>query len=754
MKISDVHSKPLLEEPIELNEINMSPSSLRKLASGIAGAQAGMEFEMIVPGADGEDDEEYEPDFDQDERAYSFTDIEEFFTNGDNPNSRRDVRDLISRLQSKYEDYAMEKEAEDWMEVQEEETRRWIEENEWDEDEKLREALENMGLDEEAIEAAIMAGDRANSMSVDKEERARIKETEAYHHYNEASDSIIEMLDELVNDEVQNQGSSWQRAYDEWREGWEYPDETDFLDSEGYHSMRDIYQDGDLIWPYFMPSGNGGQAVEDVASEFGDAIGRPWNASSNYHGARRAPGKYVIEPDGSLEPDDPSSEAGLEFVSPPLPVAELLSDLQKVVAWAKSRGCYTNDSTGLHINVSVPSWEGNLEKLDYVKLAILLGDQYVLDQFGRAGNTYCKSALEMVKSRIAQRPEDAGALLKKMRDQLNTTASKLIHTGVTNKYTSINTKDGYVEFRSPGGDWLSEDIGKIENTLLRFVVALDAAADENKYREEYAKKLYKLLTPSNDSSDTLQYFVKFSSGQLPKSALTSFVRQAQLQRKLKKGQAPDGQKYWWNVQWDANRRMEVVAGSKKVALQVAAEEWGVPEEQLAGATVTPMYPYQEPGAVRASIGEPQPAGGFQEPNDNRGNLTPRGPGPWEIYRISDGTSVRELSHTNRAAAEQEARSALGLRAEAPELYGVRTRASAQPVAGSTQDLQQQRAQGAFTGSWKVMVDGEEVYRFGGVGNNQGDANRVAREWLTQQIRNRSLHVAASANIEVLPIMGD
>lgn len=735
MKISDVHQKPLLEEPIELNEINMSPSSLRQLASKISGAQAGMEFEMIVPGAESEDNDNWEPDFDSDERAYSFSDIEEFFTNGDNPNSRNEVRRVIGSLQSKYEDYAMEKEAEDWGDAQEEEVRRYIEENEWDEDEKLREALENMGLDEDAIDAALMAGEHSHSMSIDKEERARIKETEAYHHYNEASDSIIEMLDELVNDEIQNQGSMWQSAYDEWRESWEYPDESDFLDSEGYHSMRDVYQDTDLQWPYITNGGNGGEPVEGVAEDFGNAIGRPWNASSNYHGARRAPGKYVIEPDGSLDPDDPSNEAGLEFVSPPLPVAELLSDLQKVVAWAKNRGCYTNESTGLHINVSVPAWQGNLEKLDYVKLAILLGDQYVLDQFGRAGNTYCKSALEMVKSRISQRPEDAGALLKKMREQLNTTASKLIHTGVTNKYTSINTKDGYVEFRSPGGDWLNEDIGKIENTLLRFVVALDAAADETKYREEYAKKLYKLLTPSNDSSDTLQYFVKFSAGQLPKSALTSFVRQAQLQRKIKKNPT-GGQKYWWNVQWDNNRRMEVVAGSKEVAIQVAAEEWGVPEDRLAGAVVTPIKPYDE-SPVRASVGEPQPAGSFSSPENipregHPNNLTPRGPGPWEIYRLSDGTSVRELAHTNRSAAEEEARSALGLRAEAPELYGVRTRAS---------------SGGEFTGTWKIVDgNGRELHRFSGIGNNQTDANRFAIRWLT------SNGYGHGTEVSVLPVM--
>jgi hypothetical protein len=40
-----------------------------------------------------------------------------------------------------------------------------------------------------------------------------------------------------------------------------------------------------------------------------------------------------VEPDSSLDPDD-SDDQGLEFVSPPLPIEELLSDLNKVKAWA------------------------------------------------------------------------------------------------------------------------------------------------------------------------------------------------------------------------------------------------------------------------------------------------------------------------------------------------------------------------------------------------------------------------------------
>jgi hypothetical protein len=67
-----------------------------------------------------------------------------------------------------------------------------------------------------------------------------------------------------------------------------------------------------------------------------------------------------------------------------------------------------------------------------------------------------------------------------------------------------------------------------------------------------------------------------------------------------------------------------------------------------------------------------PAGRPAAPPVNRNTLTPTGPGPWEVFRISDGSSVAELGQTNRMSAEVEARRVIDQRREAPELYGVRT----------------------------------------------------------------------------------
>jgi hypothetical protein len=260
-------------------------------------------------------------------------------------------------------------------------------------------------------------------------------------------------------------------------------------------------------------------------------------------------------------------DAGLEFVSPPLPIDEMMSDLNKVKKWADKNGCYTNDSTGLHINISVPNY--SLDRLDYVKLALLMGDEYVLEQFGRASNTYAKSAMGKIRSEVGKGMNGARAkaVLEKMTSGMEELASKAIHSGITEKYTSINTKNGHVEFRSPGGDWLGDNFGLIENTLLRFTVALSAAMDPKAYREEYLKKLYKVLNVSNEG-DPLAIFARYAAGQgLPAQALKSFVRQAQAERKAKKS----GEEIVNSGRWRVKLKPELGGGAMEVMAKDAAD---------------------------------------------------------------------------------------------------------------------------------------------------------------------------------------
>lgn len=820
-----------ITESEQLNEIDMSPKGLQQLASQID-ARAGMEFEMIVPNVHQEDDEpEWEADYDQDQRTRSFDDIRSFFYDGDY-NGRRSVDDLIEELSNEYREWQYEQSAEAWGRDGVDYLRDFVEVNDlFDRDEAMLQARDEVM-------------DANPELPQESEDFSQL-----------LSARLDALQEQFVLEAFEDQGRIYNDAFETFAdEQQDEYDERSFLDDR-YPYMTDVENNFDIHWPYYrdMNEGSGGELdVDQVADEFSSYMNKPVNASRSYHGARREPGHYVVEPDGSLEGDNPG-DAGLEFVSPPMPVAELLSDLQKVKAWADKTGCYTNDSTGLHINVSVPGLRGVGETLDFVKLALLLGDERVLNEFGRAGNHYAKSAVEIVRKRVADQPEDAAALLTQMKGHLGNMASKAIHSGITNKYTSINTKDGYIEFRSPGGDWLGANFELIVPTLLRFVVALDAAIDPNKYRNEYLKKLYKLLTPKSED-DLLSYFAKFSAGELPKQALKSFVRQAQLQRKITKDPT-GGKKYWWSVARPGYfASVEVVATTREEAIEKGKVEY--PDwRNSTNMTAKPLRPYIEPEAPPAPAGnwgifmtnadrfarapgqidnnvlrrfpsreaaeqfiaqareqnsrmrddievrEIEPAAeaksynvtdasGYvmmfratspdaaeqmakrQYPDKFRNvvsvvlndqatqafrstenvpregqprNLVPTGPGPWEIYRISDNSAVRELSNTSRPEAEAEARNALGLRGEAPELYGVRTR---QPATQAPRTLTRPgQGQQTFTGEWKIVdPQGREIHRFGGIGNAQADANRVAIQWLQRN----SVHM--QDGVEVLPVM--
>jgi pyrimidine deaminase RibD-like protein/predicted nucleotidyltransferase len=792
-----------LFEEQDLFEINMGSKNLRKEAAK-TGAIAGMEFEMIVPNTESSgEDYESEPDYDYDERCRSIDDMYNFFYDGDY-NDRRSVERARERMREDYIEWIDEKISEEWESQGEDYVRDWIANNvdksEWEDD------VDDDTTEQEAFD------------------------TFAVNVYNDPSSRY------------------YQDAYDEFRdeqqESW---DESDWLDDADLDRMSAIEGAYDLNWPHWQHQQSGGEAsIEDVANDFEDAIGRSVQASGSYHSGRvtrpsPTAQHYVVEPDGSLEADS-DDDQGLEFVSPPLPIDELLSDLNKVKKWAGIYGCYTNDSTGLHINISVPNY--SLDQLDYVKLALLLGDEYVLNLFGRSSNTYTKSALGKVRDRVRQNPEDAQQLLDKMKGQMGELASKAIHSGITDKYTSINTKSGHIEFRSPGGDWLDENFDKIENTLLRFTVAMSAALNPEAYREEYQKKLYKLLTQDQKDSDTIRYFSDYVAGKIPKAALRSFVKQAQLERKIKRGEAGD-QKMWWEVSNppQSYASVEVVATSREEAIEKALgpdgypswantrqsvvakpvrpyEEkpaqqqvgnWGIwidansrfanqPGEYARGAEVPLMrFPTREAAEqwleqqraerpnMRSDIevreiepAEPIPGSTLDLQRQRTGatnNLTPRGPGPWEVANRENNQVYYNTGHTSRAAAEAEARTWLSQNGHNPNDFEVRTRqtaGNADAARGGIVDIagddwnadfersMQQSAQAAqaprtpttpgqqqFTGEWKVVdAQGREVYRFGGVGNNQGDANLVAIRWLRDNPR------YMVPGVEVLPVMAE
>ena len=212
------------------------------------------------------------------------------------------------------------------------------------------------------------------------------------------------------------------------------------------------------------------------------------NVFSEYHERNKNLTDWYIEPDGSLSPEN-DDDGAAEIVSPPLSASQAMTALKNFYAMAKQLGLYTNSSTGLHINVSIP------QDIDLLKLAVFLGDQYVLQQFGREDNDYAKSAQRTIAQQAPGQVKKSGQIdFKKLTKIANDATG--FHTA------SISNSGKYISFRHAGGDYLA-DYTKIVNTVGRFIRAMLIASDPNAYAQEYKTKVAKLVSPQNSQADSL-----------------------------------------------------------------------------------------------------------------------------------------------------------------------------------------------------------------------------------------------------------
>ena len=611
---------------------------------------AGFEAELIFRGL-GSGEGESEPYYDEDRRADGISDIVDFFDDGDF-NGRGDIRRLENQLREDYIEWLDEQSQEAWSEEQDSRITRWVREN-YDPDEEAREAVaeENPDLDPDSDEFREAVEQRVNSMMSAQIDNALMDPANPYH----------------------------EEAQDDWREDYYNEDqEQEWLEDAGLDSMSAIENNYNITWPYWTAgSTEGSRDADEIGESLKQVVGMPVKVSDNYHTAKREPGVWIVETDGSLDPDD-DEDGGREIVSPPMPLDQALTQLTAVIDWANNPNqgnAYTNGSTGLHMGVSIPEKGGDV---DYTKLILFMGDKYVLQKFGREANTYCKSALDNMQSRVKSGQVDPAKVLQDMRNGLNDLASVAVQGDVgTDKRTSAHIKPGYIEFRSPGGDYLAEvnvDMNALDSTMLRFARAMQIAGDPNAYRKEYAKKLETLLTggktvqyydpkdpknvkqptvfskdkkqgwvpvvTSNQGNDALKYFAQYAAGELPKAALKSFVKQVQQQRQGAKDITSG------TDQTDQQERTTPIPGSTMDLAQ----------QRAAAATQNATNP------------------------------------PW-----------RDQLRNHMQTATQNV----------------------------TNPLWRDEPQGSFTGRWLIRdtSTGQTLYAFGGIGNSQADANRYAAQWV-------------------------
>jgi hypothetical protein len=242
-----------------------------------------------------------------------------------------------------------------------------------------------------------------------------------------------------------------------------------FIGDDFWDDERDYYNDD----PEYT------NAAKWLKQHLVATFGRKVNIFNDYHQSNKNLRDWYIEPDGSL--DSEYNDSSAEIVTPPYPAKEAVAVLKDFYSLASQLKLYTGVeyNTGLHINVSIP------RELDVLKLAVFLGDNYVLQQFGRERNEYAQGVLKRLQGR-----DDINIYLP--QKQIMTDLNK-IAANITDEHTaSISNNGKYISFRHAGGDYLNK-YDDVYNVVGRFVRAMVIASNPDLYRQEYYQKLSKLI---------------------------------------------------------------------------------------------------------------------------------------------------------------------------------------------------------------------------------------------------------------------
>ena len=145
----------------------------------------------------------------------------------------------------------------------------------------------------------------------------------------------------------------------------------------------------------------------------------------------------------------------------------------------------TNSTTGLHITMS---WQGNKAEPNKLKMALLLGDEYLLDLFGRLCNSYTRSQYKNVLKYAEE--IDTGKLgnFEKLE--------AVLQKGTCRDKFSINFKDQkdsdsgnqLIEFRIAGGRDYNEMYKEVVQACVRYGTIMKAGYEPDAFRKEYILK--------------------------------------------------------------------------------------------------------------------------------------------------------------------------------------------------------------------------------------------------------------------------
>ena len=707
----------------QLDEVRMSPKAFRKFLNSpeAEGMMAGFEAEMWFSNVLETGEEESEPDYDEDTTVDSIRHVLRFFDNSCGPSQLRRAED---RMREDYHEWADRMIRDKWDFDEEDHIEEFIiSEGDYDKESSMVEYLmDELSINEGEAEEIVVFGKHA-SMSI----KMRESDPTMWDAYLDSLEYARETLKNMVENVISSKGREYDRAFDHYIENEEYPDESEWFESESLTYMSEFGDRYHLEWPYYTNGFSGvdpGEYDYDVAHAIGERLKSDLGVKVQvYRSVRngnekenRPPDTWVIEPDGSLGDEREESDMPLEISSPPMSLKQCFEMMNKFYTWANQNNGYANYECSCHMGVSLPQPVGG--KIDIIKLALFLGDKHVLEEFDRLSNTYAESAMDKIERKIysttQKNQEQIDNAIEHMKNglvQLATSSIKLLpmfelgssSEGYSNirsgmgKYTSIHPHyddpdKTYVEFRGAGGEDYFEspnDIQKLQNTLMRYSKAMAIASNPNAERNEYIKKLTKLLKPSIGNYDELRYFVQYATGEITIDQLKS--------------------------NW---------------ATFLAKEK---PEQQSLAQQIFAKQ-NQQPVSPSDST-QHNSAGDMGIYNANIGPITIRNATPYFRFNYNSVPHMGWNNVLTAWAARNRVSSIDYIIANVPPEIGQTVEISpnvrAQATTGQPQSAftTPQQSTGQPTGWWKIVdANGNELHRFRGMGNYQSTANQMASQW--------------------------
>ena len=379
-------------------------------------------------------------------------------------------------------------------------------------DDLVGDKIEEVREDEDWLNDFIDSSDGPSSEAVERYKKD-FEEADPQEYENREEDGwdYMNWVREFVEEEYEDEYGAW--LDDAVREEYDLDEEAREA-AEREYSMEDWIYDqysymSSFLDDYGYDYGSATGSTEGVANEFNRWV----QANSKFddfpeygeYGDTYTTTGWAVETDSSIDAD---SGAPAELISPVFDSPrQMLEELKSLFEWSEDQ-FGTNSSTGFHVTMS---WQGEPDaprsddgrmqgqEPNKLKMALLLGDQYLLAQFNRLKNTYTKSQYDMVLKHAEGMKKGNAKSFKDFEKELSKGISR-------DKFSSIhfkgekddNSGNQLIEFRIAGGKDYNEQFTKIFNAVIRYATVMKAGYDEDAFRKDYVQAVGRLLRKATE----------------------------------------------------------------------------------------------------------------------------------------------------------------------------------------------------------------------------------------------------------------